>query len=274
MVGLSLGWDDSIRPVGAHTSPPANENKRKRRINDFFGGGGASEPVSNRRSLASPSSSNKRAKLHSPRATAVPLRRRLESLGHNQLLDLVESLVQNHPETHQSLRRLVPEITVERALRMLKEYHQRILDGLPYKDDPRGDYAYLRVEPHLRSFFEALADYTAAFLPAHSAENTVSGQALIFLDGATELIHSLPEWTSPVNNVLRNRAYHEIAQAWAIVLRGRQGSMSFVLGEAAAWETRLTTHNRRADGRLGEALDAFTSVCEPLGGIRTTDIVC
>lgn len=273
MVGLSLGWDDTIRPVGAQISPPVHENRRKRRLNDCFGGG-ANGPLSGRRPIASPSNSNKRAKLHSPKATAVPLRRRLESLGHTQLLDLVENLVQAHPETHQSLRRLVPEITVERALRMLKDYHQRIIDALPYKDDPTGDYAYLRVEPHLRDFFEALADYTAAFLPPHTSETSASSQALIFLDGATELIHSLPEWTSPVNNVLRNRAYHEIAQAWAVIFRASQGSLSFVLGEASAWENRLISHNRRAHGRLGEALDSLSAAGEPLGGIRTADIVC
>lgn len=250
-----IGWDDMIRPMSTVRITSTPENKRKRRFDDRRGTWTqqAVSPATAPPLAAMPSHTPKRLRTeHTRKTAAVPVARRLELLDTKQLTALVAQICETHPEVLPTVNRLAPAITVDRALATLEGYLKRIGDALPYKGDPTNDYAYLRVQEPLQEFFTALADYTAAFLPPHELQPV---QALEFLDGATNLVHRLPQWSSEVNNRMRNRTYEELGVAWAAMLRAV--AVGSPLGLPATWESRARRHNENAFGRLFAAIEAL-----------------
>lgn len=267
MAGSTLGWDDSIRPAGSgcHVTcaSHASENKRKRRHED-----GVPQSLSQLDLHSSPGT--KRARVAS--SSTISIRRRLECADKQQLVDLVASVCQMHPDLFPVVSKLAPALTVERALECLAAYQQRVMTSMPYKGDHQNDYAFLRVQSVLTEFFVALAEYTAAFLPPNCHEPST---ALHFLDGATALVHKLPVWHKPVNNYYRNRAYAELGAAWAASINAANLRHPVALA-ISPWESRLSRHNELSGNRLKAALDQLATNCKETIPVvhATTDVVC
>jgi len=115
------------------------------------------------------------------------------------------------------------------------------------------------------ALLDALNDFTPHFLPPNEPQAT---QALSFLDGATEIIHRLPNWDNFQNNLHKQNAYEEISKAWALVLREaakRAGGMQLQYG---GWDQKLAKHNQQAQGRMQEAVSEMNSILGWMGGDR------
>jgi len=148
-------------------------------------------------------------------------------------------------------------------LHVLKSYESTLDSSFPLGNDRTSDYAYNRVRTPLSNLLDALEDYVPHFLPPH--EGQVSN-SLAFLDGATEIIHRLPDWTSFQHNLQKQSAYEEISRAWAVVIREaakRGGGMALVYGGC---EAKVGRHDEVSGGRLGEAVGALREGVGWLGG--------
>lgn len=149
---------------------------------------------------------------------------------------------------HPVVEQLAPPITVQQALSTLVAYRQEIFNKLPLGDSS-GDYAFLRTKPQWTSFFVALAEYTFAFLQKDSSELLTT---LEYLDGATNLVHEIPPWTTAGNNHLLTRTYIELGQAWQETLEQAGDSLPFALMTGAAWESRFQDHCERSLGKMSD----------------------
>lgn len=240
---VSLGWDETIRPSQTY-SPIGDNNKRKRRLDDF-------SPPSRRAAPAHGISSPGIKKMRHHTRRAVPIRRRIEALSHRQLVELVERLCDQNPESCETVSRLAPTLGVDSALGTLKGYLNKIYENMPYRrsdSEVLDDYSYLRMQPFVQEFFLALADYTTSFLPPYEESLTTT---LEFLDKATELVHMVPDWATTGHNFLKNRAYSELSEAWAYTLRSVAQRAPFGLFHPGLdCEARLKYHTDRSDGRL------------------------
>jgi protein Cut8 len=193
----------------------------------------------------------KRMRLRTVTGHPLSVSRMLESLDKKGLCTLIENICQTRPDIAQEINGLVPRVTVSTAIENLKKRLAAIYENLPFKGEPRGDYAYLRVRPAVDEFLSALADYTGYFLPPTESQPS---NTLAFLDKATELLHEVPIWTNPLNNHSRFIAYEELSAAWTVSIREaskRAGGLGLVHD---GWQTKLEKHNSRCDGRLDDAL--------------------
>jgi protein Cut8 len=181
----------------------------------------------------------------------LPISRVVESLDRKGLQNLIEAICQSHPYLVSELTGLAPKVTVTTSVENLKNHLHAVYSALPYKGDQRGDYAYLRVRPHVEEFLSALSDYTVNFLPPQESQPSNS---LEFLDIATELLNQLPEWSNPLNNHHRNMAYQDLSTAWTVAIKEvikRSNGLGLAHGN---WEDKLCKHNANCGDRLKDAV--------------------
>ena len=240
--------------------PSNGSNSRKRKAED-------NEPQDDRMSSSptgSPSApsrplpvlrQNKRAKSGiAGRPLALP--RLLETLDADSLRDLLRSICVRHPAIGNDVVNTAPRPSVMAALNVLKTYESTLQSSFPYGGDHTSDYAYNRVRQALVNLLDALADFTPHFLPPYETSAT---QALNFLDGATEVIHRLPNWSSYQNNLHKQNAYEEISKAWALVVREAAKRAGGIQLQYGGWDQKLARHNQQAGGKLQEAINEMTS---------------
>ena len=106
------------------------------------------------------------------------------------------------------------------------------------------------------NLLDALSDFTPHFLPPNESQPSIS---LSYLDGATDIIHALPRWTTPQNNIERDSAYDEICKAWILVIREagkRGGGIQLQYG---GWDEKLHKHNQNSGGKLQVAVQELGS---------------
>ena len=182
----------------------------------------------------------------------MALPRLLETLDAHELRGVLQSMCSLHPNLVPEIESTAPRPSVSSALAVLKRYQQDLHSAFPFGGDPASDYAYNRVRQHLLSLLDSLADFTPHFLPPNE---TQSNQSLQFLDGATDIIHQLPDWHTFQNQLHKQNAYEEIAGAWALAIREaakKAGGMQIVFG---GWEQKIRAHNEHSGGRLQEAIE-------------------
>ena len=206
---------------------------------------------------------------HSKRARAdvvgrpLALPRLLETLDTESLRNVLQSICTRHPSIGTEVANTAPKPSVSSALSVLKNYESALRSSFPFGDDMGSDYAYNRVRQALMNLLDALADFTPHFLPPNETQAT---QALGFLDGATEIIHRLPEWNSYQNNLHKQNAYEEISQAWILVIREaakRAGGMQLQYG---GWDEKIVKHNQQARGKLQGTVDELQANIGWMGG--------
>ncbi|EGX51816.1 Tethering factor for nuclear proteasome sts1 [Orbilia oligospora] len=181
----------------------------------------------------------------------LPLPRLLETLDANGLKSLLRTLCERNPQLTAEISAVAPKPTVSSSLNLLHNYENAVRQSFPYGGNPEGDYAYNRVRPALLELLDALSDYTPHFLPPN--EQSFSN-GLEFLDGATSIIHRLPNWENPIHNHHKNIAYEEISKAWILLLKEtakRGGGISL---QYDGWDGKLQRHNEQSGGRLEPAI--------------------
>lgn len=247
-------------------SPFANmAGSRKRKADDHdadeMSVSPRSSPAIPARQLSRPSK-----KVRATEVTGRPLSlpRLLETLDTTQLRTVLQTICERHPSIGQEVVNGAPRPTVASALDVLGDYQHKLQSAIPYGQSS-SDYAYYRVRAPLLALVDAIADFTPQYLPPTETQTTASLQ---YLDGATKIIHELPEWSSQSHRQHKDNAYDEISRAWALVIseaskRGR----GFVL-HTAGWDQTLAKHNQQSGGRLTVAMQSMASNVTWAGGAQ------
>ncbi|MCJ1418437.1 Tethering factor for nuclear proteasome sts1 [Xylographa parallela] len=200
-----------------------------------------------------------------PAGRPLALPRLLETLDAESLRSVLRTICEHHPSIGTEVVNAAPRPSVTSALEVLKNYETSLQASFPFGGNSTSDYSYNRVRQPLVALLDALNDFTPHFLPPNEPQAT---QALSFLDGATEIIHRLPNWDSFQNSLHKQNAYEEISKAWALVLREaakRAGGMQLQYG---GWDQKLAKHNQQAQGRMQEAVSEMNSILGWMGGDR------
>ncbi|MCJ1452673.1 Tethering factor for nuclear proteasome sts1 [Mycoblastus sanguinarius] len=247
---------------------PSGPSSRKRKAED-------DEPQQDDRMSSSPSNSpglSTRplpAHRHTKRARSglagrpLALPRLLETLDAESLRGVLHTICTRHPDLGSEVEHTAPRPSVSSALNVLKDYQSALQSSFPFGGDSTSDYAYNRVRQPLMNLLDALADFTPHFLPPNE---TQASQSLNFLDGATDIIHRLPNWNSFQNSLHKQNAYEEISGAWALAIREaakRAGGMQLQYG---GWDQKLAKHNQQANGRLQNAVNELSANIGWMGG--------
>lgn len=209
-------------------------------------------PVPGTRSLPAQRHTKRARQGLAGRPLALP--RLLETLDAESLRGVLQSICARHPEIGTEVEQTAPRPSVSSALNVLKDYESAFLSSFPFGGDPTSDYAYNRVRGSLMNLLDALADFTPHFLPPNETQTT---QSLSFLDGATDIIHRLPDWHSFQNTLHKQNAYEEMAKAWSMTIQEAAKRAGGVQLQYGGWDQKIAKHNIQADGRLAEAVDAL-----------------
>lgn len=212
--------------------------------------------------LLPPQRAIKRAR-SGPAGRPLSLPRLLETLDAESLRGVLRTICEHHPSIGTEVVHVAPRPSVSSALGVLKNYESVLQASFPFGGNTTSDYAYNRVRQPLTALLEALNDYTPHFLPPNEPQAT---QALNFLDGATEIIHRLPNWDSFQNSLHKQNAYEEISKAWALVLREAAKRAGGIQLQYGGWDQNLIKHNHQAGGRMQEAVDEMNAALGWIGG--------
>ena len=197
----------------------------------------------------------------SGRPLALP--RLLETLDAQSLRNVLQSICERHPEIGTEVVASAPRPSVASALGVLAQYQDKLRDAFPFGGNGGSDYAYNRVKFALTNLIDALTDFTPHYLPPNETQVTTS---LSFLDGATKVVHDLPDWESSSHKHHKDNAYDEISKAWALVISEaakRGGGFQLHNGE---WDQKLAKHNEQSGGRMQAAVNALGSNLGWIGG--------
>ena len=254
------------------STSPASSRKRKAEDdgNDADGRMSASPtnspPAFTPRPLPPPPSRHiKRAR---PNISGRPLSvsRLVETLETDALRAIIQSLCERHPNLAEEVVHTSPRPNVSSTLQVLRNYQSALQSSFPLGGNPHSDYAYNRVRQPQSNLLEALSDFTPNFLPPNEPHTPVS---LSYLDGATEIIHALPRWDTPHNNIERDLAYDEICKAWVLVLKEAAKRAGGFRLEVDGWDQKLAKHDQNSGGKLQAAVDQLGSILgwiHPAGG--------
>ena len=257
----------------ATASPSTTSRKRKVEDDGNDGDGRMSASPTNSppapmpRALPSPSRHFKRAR---PNLSGRPLSvsRLVETLDTNALRAVIQSLCERHPNLADEVVQISPRPDVSTTLQVLRNYQSTLHSSFPLGGNRGSDYAYNRVQQPLSNLLEALSDFTPHFLPPNEQQPSVS---LSYLDGATEIIHALPRWDTPHNNIERDLAYEEICKAWISVLKEASKRASGFHLQNDGWDQKLARHNQHSGGKLQPAADELGSILGWIGGGSVRD---
>lgn len=210
-----------------------------------------SSPAISARPLARPS---KKVRSNEVIGRPLSLHRLLETLDTSQLRTVLERICERHSDIGNEVVSGAPRPSVASALDVLQGYQDKMKAAVPY-GETSPEYTYYRVKEALIALIDALSDFTPQFLPPIE---TQPAKSLQFLDGATNLIHQLPDWQPQAYRHHKDNAFEEISKAWALVINeaGKRGG-GFNL-HSGGWDQKLSQHNERSGGRLASAIGAMT----------------
>ncbi|KAI5809700.1 Cut8 six-helix bundle-domain-containing protein [Peziza echinospora] len=181
----------------------------------------------------------------------LPLNRVLETVDSSALKSILRELCNRHPQLESEIFSIAPRPSPASAITILNNYESNLRAAFPYGGNPEGDYSYYRVKAALIELLDGLSDYTPHFLPPNE---THAANSLAFLDGATEIIHRLPNWSTPMHNHHKQTAYEEITKAWVLVIKEASKRGAGITLQHGSWDTKLSRHNEQSGGRMGTAV--------------------
>lgn len=185
----------------------------------------------------------------SGRPLALP--RLLEILSPEDMRTVLRQICDTRPDVAAEVLSSAPRPSVQSTLDVLQTYEHTLRHALPFGVRESSDYAYNRVRQHLLSLLDALKDFTPQFLPPHEQQASLSLQ---YLDGVTDMVHRLPNFTGFAQNRHKDEAYEELAKAWALVVREaakRAGGIQLLFG---GWDQKMQRHNEVSGGKMEEAV--------------------
>ncbi|KAI9815065.1 MAG: Tethering factor for nuclear proteasome sts1 [Pycnora praestabilis] len=254
--------DDEAQPLdqeryGLHDSSSSGD------YDDQMSASPSISPAVAARSFQYPSSSRPIKRLRpnvSGRPLALP--RLLETLDAEVMRTVLRSICERHPEIGSEVTSTAPRPSVPSALSVLGNYESSLRASFPFGGNSTSEYAYNRVKQALQDLLEALNDFTPHFLPPNESQASTS---LSFLDGATEIIHRLPEWDNFQNNLHKQTAYDEISKAWALVIRESAKRGGGIQLQYGGWDQKLAKHNEQAQGKMQGAVNELRSALGWMG---------
>lgn len=231
-------------------------SSRKRKAdedNDEMSVSPQDSPATISRQLARPSKKARAANDLIGRPLSLP--RLLETLDSTQMRTVLQKICERHPDIGHEVVSGAPRPSFTSALDVLREYQDKLRVAVPYGQSS-SDYTYYRVKQPLISLVDAISDFTAQYLPPIESQTNISLQ---YLDGATKIIHELPNFDSQSYRHHKDSAYDEISRAWALVITeaSKRGG-GFVL-HTGGWDQTLTKHNEQSGGRLEAAMNAMVN---------------
>lgn len=216
---INNGLGDMPTSVPRYTPnvKPINNNIGKKRRHLEEQESKVHKPTSNRKYNTSANSASKYKKSRTPTILGqkLPLNRLIEVLDHTSLQNMLESLVQEHPEIANTIDKLSPKPNLMDSIELIKQKFNNIMHHLPYKCDMESDYSYLRIKPYLNEFLNCLSDFILNFLPPVELN---AFNSLKFLDEITGLIHNLPNFSNTEFQYTKSMAYEQVANTWLIVV--------------------------------------------------------
>jgi protein Cut8 len=230
-------------------------SSRKRKAdeeNDEMSVSPQSSPATTSRQLSRPSKKFRASHdLLAGRTLSLP--RLLETLDTTQLRTVLQTICERHPDIGHEIVTGAPRPSSASALQVLGEYQDKFKAAVPYGVSS-SDYTYYRVKQPLAALVDAISDFTPQFLPPIETQANVSLQ---YLDGATKIIHELPNFDSISYRHHKDGAYEEISRAWALVItEASKRGAGFAL-HTGGWDQTLTKHNQQSGGKLQAAMDAM-----------------
>ncbi|OAK95672.1 tethering factor for nuclear proteasome sts1 [Phaeosphaeriaceae sp. SRC1lsM3a] len=181
----------------------------------------------------------------------LPLPRLLETLNADEMRNLLQSICQRHPDIGNEVVTTAPRPSIQSTLEVLSKYESAFQAAFPFGGRSSSDYAYNRVRQQLIELLESLKDFTPHFLPPNEQQPATS---LAFLDGATDIIHRLPNWDTYQHNRHKEEAYEEMAKAWAIVIREAAKKAGGIQLQYGGWDQKIAKHNEMSGGKMLEAV--------------------
>ncbi|KAJ3211970.1 Tethering factor for nuclear proteasome sts1 [Entophlyctis luteolus] len=225
--------------------------------------------------VSSDSSNNTHASINNNQERTVPLRRILETLSKENLLNLLKSLLSNDQMLSERTAALLPRPTLESASAHLKSAVADVEARLPYSTaaggvDRSSDYAFGRVRKQLASLMEILSLYLTHFTepcsyPPHLAHE-YPHESFCFLDSVSRaVIPRLPYFHSDARNEeAANEAYRLVARAYRVAIaeccrRIRIDGRLYPVHTVHSWLRALYSLRDAVDGKFGfaEAVDEF-----------------
>lgn len=182
----------------------------------------------------------------------LSLPRLLETLDTDALRTVLRTMCERHPQLADEVAQTSPRPSVSSTLQVLRNYQAALQSSFPLGGNTESDYAYNRVRQPLTNLLEALSDFTPNFLPPKETQPSVS---LSYLDGATDIIHALPRWSTPQNNIERDSAYDEICKAWILVIREAAKRGGGIQLQYGGWDQKLAKHNQNSGGKMQAAVN-------------------
>lgn len=182
----------------------------------------------------------------------LPLPRLLETLSADEMRNLLQSICQRHPDIGNEVVSTAPRPSIQSTLEVLSKYESTFQAAFPFGGRSSSDYAYNRVRQQLIELLESLKDFTPHFLPPNEQQHATS---LAFLDGATDIIHRLPNWDTYQHNRHKEEAYEEMAKAWAIVIREAAKKAGGIQLQYGGWDQKIAKHNEVSGGKMLEAVN-------------------
>ncbi|KAF2872368.1 nuclear envelope protein-like protein Cut8 [Massariosphaeria phaeospora] len=230
---------------------------RKRKADDDGSGGDddrmsaspSGSPAVSMRPLARHSTKRMRTNIS---GRPLPLPRLLETLSADEMRSLLQSICDRHPDIGHEVVSAAPRPSVQSTLEVLSKYESNFQAAFPFGGRASSDYAYNRVRQQLDELLESLKDFTPHFLPPNEAHSATS---LAFLDGATDVIHRLPDWDTYQHNRHKQEAYEEMAKAWAAVFREAAKKAGGIQLQYGGWDQKIGKHDELSGGRMQEAVN-------------------
>jgi len=182
----------------------------------------------------------------------LPLPRLLETLSADEMRNLLQSICQRHTDIGNEVVSTAPRPSIQSTLEVLSKYESAFQAAFPFGGRASSDYAYNRVRQQLIELLDSLKDFTPHYLPPNEQQSATS---LAFLDGATEIIHRLPNWDTYQHNRHKEEAYEEMAKAWAIVFREAAKKAGGIQLQYGGWDQKIAKHNEHSGGKMQEAVN-------------------
>ncbi|KAL6158318.1 Tethering factor for nuclear proteasome sts1 [Exserohilum turcicum] len=182
----------------------------------------------------------------------LPLPRLLETLSADEMRSLLQSICQRHPDIGNEVVTTAPRPSIQSTMEVLSKYEAAFQAAFPFGGRASSDYAYNRVRQQLDELLDSLKDFTPHFLPPHEQQPATS---LAFLDGATDIIHRLPNWDTYQHNRHKQEAYEEVSKAWAIVIREAAKRAGGIQLQYGGWDQKIAKHNEVSGGKMQEAVN-------------------
>ena len=261
----TLNYTGAASTMGTPSQPTASRKRKAEDDGNDLDGRMSASPTNSPPAFTPRALPTSRMKRSRPNISGRPLSlpRLVEILDTDALRTVIQSMCERHPNLVDEVVHTAPRPSVPSTLQVLRNYQSTLQSSFPLGGNPASDYAYDRVRQPLRNLLDALGDFTPHFLPPHE---TQTGISLTYLEEATNIIHSLPRWDTPQNNIERDSAYEEICKAWILVLKeaSKRGA-GFNLCDG--WDQKLAKHNENSGGKLQPAVNEMGSILGWMNGL-------